>query len=103
MRRAVPWVTGVLAVALLVAGAVTFAATEPATPGDVGWSADEPLPPGRPVPYTSTLVLSFDDSTVMWSDGGLVGAGLVVGGLLLLAALAGWAVGRRARGAARSG
>jgi heme/copper-type cytochrome/quinol oxidase subunit 1 len=96
MRRALPWSTAALAVALLVAGVVLFATTDPARPADFGWYAYQPLPAESSGPYSSTLTLTFDDGSVLWSDGQLLGAGLVVAGLLLLAVLAGWAVGRRA-------
>ena len=102
MRRVLPWATAVLAVALLVAGALVFVTTDPATPTDFGRYAYEPLPSSTPAPYTSTLTLAFDDGRVVWSDGRLLGAGLGVGGLgvgglLLAAGLGGWAVGRRPR------
>ncbi|RBY88285.1 hypothetical protein [Blastococcus sp. TF02A-26] len=97
MRRVLPWATAGLAVALVVAGALVSAATQPAMPVDVGWYAYTPLSPQQEV-YSSTLDLAFDGGTVVWSRGGLVGAALVVAGLLVLAVLTGWAVGRRGRG-----
>ncbi|WP_029430462.1 hypothetical protein [Blastococcus sp. URHD0036] len=102
-RRVLPWAIGALAVALLVAGALVFATTDPAVPLDFGWSAYAPLAEETTTAYSSTLSVIFDDGSVVWSDGQLLGAGLGVGGLLLLAGLAGWGVGRRARGVAQEG
>jgi hypothetical protein len=97
MRRVLPWLTAGLGVALVVAGALVSVATRPAMPVDAGWYAYAPLLPEIEVAYGSTLDLSFDGGTVVWSHGGLLGAGLAVAGLLLLAGLAGWAIGHRGR------
>jgi heme/copper-type cytochrome/quinol oxidase subunit 1 len=84
-----------LGVALLVTGAVVFATTDPVRPVDFGWYAYAPLSEEQAA-YSSTLRIAFDDGRVVWTGGRLVGAGLVVAGLLVLAGLTGWAVGRRA-------
>ncbi|SDX61162.1 hypothetical protein SAMN05661080_00575 [Modestobacter sp. DSM 44400] len=46
--------------------------------------------------YESRLQLSFADRwTVLWTGGHLVGAGLLVLGLLVVVGLAGWLLGQR--------
>lgn len=101
MRRVLPWATAGLAVALLVAGVLVFATSEPVRPVDFGWYAYAPLSPRPEVAFDSTLEITFedDDGAVAWSGGQLLGAGLAGTGLLLLAVLTGWALGRRARAA----
>jgi heme/copper-type cytochrome/quinol oxidase subunit 1 len=96
VRRVLPWATAVLGLALVVSGARVSATADPARPTAFGWYAYAPLAEETTAAYSSTLDLTFGDGgTVVWSDGQVLGAALVVGGLLLLAALAGWAVGRR--------
>lgn len=94
MRRAVPWVAGLLGAGLLAAGVVLFAI---ANSSDFGWTAYTasyaPLEPAEA--YDSALQLTFSDGSTLWSRQHLVGAGLVVVGLLVLTALGGWLAGRR--------
>ena len=102
MRRALPWVVAAVALVLVVAGVVVFVVANRTPVGDFGWSAYAPLEP-RTAAYDSTLVLSFDDRwTVLWTARHLLGAGLVVAGLLVLAALGGWLLGRRTGARARA-
>jgi hypothetical protein len=54
-----------------------------------------PLVPGGSSAYESRLVLGLDGA-VLWTWRQAVGAGLVVLGLLVLAAVGGWVLGRRA-------
>jgi hypothetical protein len=93
MRRRLPWATAALGAALLVAGTLVFAITDPPRPAAFGWSAYAPLSTEQA--YASRLSLTFDDGAVVWGGQQLVGGGIGVAGLLLLAALAGWALGRR--------
>jgi heme/copper-type cytochrome/quinol oxidase subunit 1 len=89
--RRLPVVLAALGWALLAVGITVFwSANRTAAAADVGWSAYTPLQPGEPVP-----VLFFGDGTVLWTRGHVMGALLVVVGLLVLAALAGWWLGRR--------
>jgi len=101
--RALPWVLGFLGSALVLGGVVVFAAANGAwggPPGDFGWTtytgSYAPLRPGEPRAYES--VVSFPpDGSVLWTSWHLAGAGLVVLGLLVLAVLGGWVLGRRPR------
>ena len=92
MRQAWPWLLGAGAL-LVVVGAVLFAI---ANSVDFGWSAYTPLEPGEPAAYQSELLL-LSDGSVLWNRQHAIGAGLVVVGLLVLAAVSGWLLGRRAR------
>ncbi len=92
MRRAGPWLVGAAGVLLLAAGVVVFAAANRGEPPDAGWTAYAPLEPDA---YASRLTLTFDGWAVLWTGGHLVGAGLVVLGLLVLTGLGGWLLGRR--------
>ena len=96
MRRAVPWIAGLLGAGLLTAGVVVFVV---ANSSDFGWTAYTasyaPLEPADA--YDSTLQLTFSDGAVLWSRRHLLGAGLAVAGLLVLAALGGWLLGRSRR------
>jgi hypothetical protein len=91
VRRALPWLLAGAGVVLVVAGVALFwlANTLPR-----GWtaytSAEEPLRA-----YQSSLTVSFEGGTVLWTGQHLLGAGLAVLGLLLLAATGGWLLGRR--------
>ncbi len=93
MRRLLPWLVAGAGVALLVAGLLVFR-----TGDSTSWVAYTgsyaPLLPDDAPAYESTLALSFDDA-VLWTGRHVTGAALGLAGLLLLAALAGWAVGRR--------
>ena len=95
--RALPWTAGGLGAVAVVGGAVLFARAGEA--GPTGWFASAPLSTARSPAYTSTLELSFDagPQVVLWSGQQTLGAGLVVLGLLVLAALGGWLPGRRRR------
>jgi hypothetical protein len=93
MRR-LPVLLAALGWALVAVGITVFWwANQPGEPMDFAWSAYTPLPPRESVP-----VFLAGGGTVLWTPRHLLGAGLVVVGLLLLAALAGWWFGRR-RGA----
>ena len=78
MRRALPTLLGLLGGVLVGAGVAVFwlANTRQWTVPDGSYA---PLEPG----------------SVLWTGGHLVGAPLVVAGLLVLAATAGWWLGRR--------
>jgi hypothetical protein len=79
----------------VVAGVLVFAWAN-RSPADFGWTAYAPLEPVPGGPYRSDLTLTFHDGwTVLWTAGHLVGAVLVVLGLLVLAAVGGWLLGRR--------
>jgi heme/copper-type cytochrome/quinol oxidase subunit 1 len=95
MRRFVPAGAAVLGAVLVVAGVVVFAvANRSGAPLDFGWTAYAPLEPT--VVYRSDLTLGFSDRwTVLWTGTHLLGATLVVLGLLVLAAVGGWVLGRR--------
>jgi hypothetical protein len=95
VRRVLPWLAAGLGLAAVVAGVVVFVLAAQAPVGDFGWSAYAPLEEVDDA-FDSSLVLSFEDRwTVLWTGGHLLGAGLVVAGLLVLAALGGWLFGRR--------
>ncbi|MGY1723724.1 hypothetical protein [Blastococcus sp. SYSU DS0533] len=99
MRRGAPWAVGVLGAALLVAGVLTFTAANRVGPPEFGWTTyTGSYAPYQPVDeaYASELTLSFDGWSVLWTGGHLAGVGLAVVGLLVLAVLGGWALGRRA-------
>jgi hypothetical protein len=87
--------TAAVGVVLVVAGAVVFAAAN-RSPADFGWTSYAPLEPGPLGPYDSETFVTFDDGwTMFWTSGHLLGAVLVVLGLLVLAAVGGWLLGRR--------
>jgi hypothetical protein len=88
---------GVLALAgfgLVLAGVIVFdLANRPSH--DVGRSSAmlEPMPDGA---YQSVITVTYGDRwTVLWTGGHLLGAGLVVLGLLVLVGVGGWWFGRR--------
>ena len=92
MKRAVPGVVAFLGLGLLLAGIAVFADANRSPIGDFGWTGYAPLEPGPADTFT------FVDTSawmVSWTGGHLVGAGLAVLGLLVLAAVGGWALGRR--------
>ena len=95
MRRALPWVTGLVGAALVLVGAVVLVLANRAGVPDVGWTAYAPLEPEVTSAYSSDLVLSFDGWTVLWTGAHLLGVLLTGLGLLLLTGLAGWLLGRR--------
>ena len=93
MSRGLPWAVAVLGMSSVVGGVVLFVVGN--QPGDFGWTAYSPAPSEA---YRSTLELTFDDGpAVLWTQTSVLGAGLAVLGLLLLAGLAGWAIGVRSR------
>ncbi|WP_116452892.1 hypothetical protein [Blastococcus litoris] len=95
MRQALPALLAALGAALVVAGVAVFWRAN--TVGWVGYGGSyAPLEPGSA--YESRLTLEVDRSwTVLWTGGHLVGALLLVLGLLVLAATGGWLLGRRSR------
>jgi hypothetical protein len=97
VRRSFPPLLGLLGALLVLVGAVVFAAAS-GGPDVVTYDAVYPEPESA---YDSTLALSFDDGLLLaWSAGQVVGAALVASGLLVVAALGGWAYGR---GGSRTG
>jgi hypothetical protein len=88
VSRAWPWVVGALGAVLVVAGVGLFALANSA---DVGWTSYVPLDPAA----SATGPLVFADGTVWWTRQHALGAGLAVLGLLVLAGLGGWFLGRR--------
>jgi heme/copper-type cytochrome/quinol oxidase subunit 1 len=96
MRRVLPWAVAVLGLGAVVAGVTVFAlGSGSGGLADFGWTSYAPLEPGG---YRSDITLPFSDRwMVLWTGRHLVGAGLVVAGLLLLTGLAGWLLGRRPR------
>ena len=94
MRRFLPALVAGLGVVLVVAGGIVFAvAAAGGSPPDFGWSAYAPLP--STAAFNSSLTLSFDRWTVLWTGAHLLGLALVVLGLVTLAAVGGWLLGRR--------
>jgi hypothetical protein len=97
MRRALPWVLAGLGAALLVAGIALFWLANTLPSGWAEYSGSyEPLEPGEPRPYASGLTPSFEGGSVLWTGQHVLGAVLAVLGLLVLAAVGGWLLGRRA-------
>ena len=95
-RPVLPWLALALGVVLAGAGVAVFWATNLAPPpGGAGWTAYAPLEAGDPVPPGLGRGVTW---TVTWTGGHLVGAALLLLGLLVLAALGGWALGRRTGG-----
>jgi hypothetical protein len=83
-----------LGVVLVFTGIAVFAAANTG-PADFGWTSYAPLEPQVPDPFATSTFVSATDWTVLWTSGHLLGAGLVVVGALLLAAVGGWLLGRR--------
>lgn len=93
MRRPLPWAVALLGLALVVGGVALYVAGD--QPVDLGWSSATPAP-APPDAYQSRLELTFSGGAeVLWTQPSTIGAGLALLGLLVLAALAGWAVGVR--------
>jgi heme/copper-type cytochrome/quinol oxidase subunit 1 len=91
MRRTLSWIVAALGVALAVAGIALFVAANRG-PADFGWWAYAPLQPTQ-----DTVTHTFaNNATVLWTGQHLLGAGLLVLGLLLLTGVAGWLLGWRA-------
>ncbi|HLM04311.1 MAG TPA: hypothetical protein VK402_03860 [Blastococcus sp.] len=97
MRRAVPGILAFLGLALVMAGIAVFAAANHASVPDFGWTSYAPLEPQVPGPFDTSTYAYAPDWTVLWTAGHLAGAGLAVLGLLVLAGVCGWALGRRTR------
>ena len=91
MRRALPWLIAGSGAVLVEAGIAVFA-TAGHEPSDFGWSAYAPLEPTQAPSATYTFV---DSATVLWTGQHLLGAGLLVLGLLVLAGVGGWLLGLR--------
>jgi hypothetical protein len=99
MRRAVPWLVVGLGAVLIAAGAAVFAAANRGAAdfgaADFGWSSYAPLEQTERA-YRSAITYTFSDgTTVLWTGQHLLGAGLIVLGLLVLTGVGGWLLGRR--------
>ena len=92
MRRALPWLLGGLGAVLVEAGVAVFASAN-RSPTDYGWSAYAPLQPPQSPLVTYTFV---DPATVLWTGQHLLGAGLLLLGVLALTGVGGWLLGLRA-------
>jgi heme/copper-type cytochrome/quinol oxidase subunit 1 len=79
---------------LVVAGVLVFATANRAQ-ADFGWSAYTPLQES-PGAYLRAVDYTFSDGAVLWTRQHLLGAGLVLLGLLVLTAAVAWLLGRRA-------
>jgi heme/copper-type cytochrome/quinol oxidase subunit 1 len=94
MRRALPWLVAGLGAVLVAAGVVVFTAANRGA-ADFGWSSYAPLEPTDDA-YRSAITYTFSGgTTVLWTGQHLLGAGLVVLGLLVLNGVGGWLLGRR--------
>jgi hypothetical protein len=94
VRRALPWAVAVLGAALAVAGVAAFWWTTTRHPTVTHDGSSAPLLPVDSA-SESTLTRTSGGGSVLWESGHLVGAGLLVAGALVLAAVSGWALGRR--------
>jgi heme/copper-type cytochrome/quinol oxidase subunit 1 len=94
VRRVLPGIVAAFGVVLVFTGVAVFAAANTG-PADFGWSSYTPLEPQMPDPFATSTFVSATDRTVLWTTEHLLGAGLVVLGALLLAAVGGWLLGRR--------
>jgi hypothetical protein len=95
MRRAAPWPVAGLGVVLVAAGVAVFAAANRGA-ADFGWSSYAPLEQTDSA-YRTAITYSFSGgTTVLWTGQHLLGAGLVVLGLVVLTGVGGWLLGRRA-------
>jgi hypothetical protein len=94
VRRALPWAVAVTGAALAVAGITVFWWTNTRPPTVTHDGSYTPLLPAESA-HERTLTVTSDGGSVLWDPGHLVGAGLLVAGALLLAAVGGWALGRR--------
>jgi hypothetical protein len=95
VRRFLPGAAAALGAALVLAGVIVFeVANRSGSPLEFGWSAYAPLEPS--VAYQSDVSLNFSDRwAVLWTGTHLLGAALIVLGLLTLTAVGGWLLGRR--------
>jgi len=99
VRRALPWLLAGAGAALVLAGVAVFWRANLLPSGWTAYTSSyQPLSA-----YQSTLTLSFEGGTVLWTGQHLLGAGLVVLGLLVMAATGGWLLGRRSGRRASSG
>ena len=92
MKRAFPWLVTGLGAVLAIAGVLVFAAANRG-PADFGWTSYTPL---QETPTTYLSAVTFSDGSVLWTRGHLLGASLLVVGLLVLTAAPAWLLGRRA-------
>ncbi|SFT72373.1 hypothetical protein SAMN05660657_02635 [Geodermatophilus amargosae] len=94
MRRALPCAVAVTGAALAVAGITVLWWTNTQAPTVTHDGSHAPLLLAGSA-HESTLTVTSDGGSVLWDPGHLVGAGLLVAGALVLAAVGGWALGRR--------
>ena len=92
MRRALPWLLLGCGAVLALAGVLVFAAANRG-PADFGWTAYAPL---QKVGADYVNAVTFSDGSVLWTAQHLLGAGLLVLGLLVLTGAGAWLLGRRA-------
>ncbi|MCZ2820079.1 hypothetical protein O2V63_07055 [Modestobacter sp. VKM Ac-2977] len=99
MRRVAPWLVLAIGAGLAAAGVVVLWLADTRPPTWTAYSGSyEPLVPDSVAAYESDLVLTFDGGpTLLWGQQHLVGAGLLVGGLLVLTGVGGFLLGRRRR------
>jgi hypothetical protein len=96
MSRGLPWAVAVVGLVLVAGGIGLFVLGN--QPADFGWTAYGPDLMASDA-YESRLQLTFiDGPAVLWTRTSALGAGLALFGLLVLAALTGWVVGRRSSG-----
>jgi hypothetical protein len=95
MRRAAPLLMAGAALGLVVVGVAVFAVADrrPVEPFAAYSGSYEPLP--ETFPADSSLVVTAAEDAVLWTGGHVLGAGLVVMALLVMAAIGGWSLGRR--------
>ena len=92
MRRALPWVLLGCGGVLALAGVLVFAVANRG-PQDFGWTAYAPL---QEIGTDYVNGVTFSDGSVLWTAQHLLGAGLLVLGLLVLTGAGAWLLGRRA-------
>ena len=93
MSPALPRVVAGLGAVLVLVG-LAVALTSGRDPVTTYTGSYSPLEADDVDAYQSVLTLTYD-ATIRWTVGQLVGAGLLVAGLLLLTAVGGWVAGRR--------
>ena len=92
MRRVLPWLVAGLGAVLAIAGVLVFAAANRG-PQHFGWTAYAPL---QDIGSDYVDAVTFSDGSVLWTREHLLGASLLVVGLLVLTAALAWSLGRRA-------